>query len=557
MTIQNQLPSFWNLFIIITLLFTGCSKNETVPPEPSFTHTITINGNIEGATYQTWKNGNTTATRTADSQGDAEFSFTDKSQNLSLDSITGKKEGYTGWKVGAQSIGTSKNYTATLEEIQNAQDFWVKGETNAKSIKGWKDGTVIMTWEGDPGTYETSKFPSTDATVTLDSLVAEGTNKVKQVETGVILQPNGTTKNINLDAITYLLKGITMDLVKDTLPPYDVTSADFINKRLLPNATFTIFSKDGKFEQEVTSDATAHFQLQVPGKGDYGVEIEMAGMHPMMYKIILDSLVNNENIAFINTTLSEYNFAQSHQGYKPSDSDPSVLVPNGSNRTLNLSKDLQENARLLFLKRVRNDMTGELGDTINQEMVNLFQETFDYIDRYENGFFGNKNLKFVEDISNFADDGVFAFKYFTGVAFGGEGGHTTKGGIVISVGAGVNEDLYEKYKDYGYQHIKTILLQEITTTTSGAFFELWKTEEGKPSVWYKSSTNEKFTDNDKQATEVYHWILHKYTAENDLPEGFYAGFLDSRIAKDFNNLQRVQNYIQNNALPDIQEKYLN
>lgn len=544
--------------LALTLLLNSCGPDSPIsPPDPDFTHAININGNVEGATYKTWRNGNATATRTADSQGDAEFSFTDKNQNLSLDSITGKKDGYTGWKVGAQSIGTSKNYVATLEEIQSAQDFWVKGETNAESIKGWKDGNAILVWAGNPGNYETSKFSSTDASVTLDSLVAEGTDKVKQVETGVVLQPNGTTRNINLDAITYILKGITMDLVKDTMPSYDVTSADFINRRLLPNATFTIFSKDGKFEQEVTSDATAHFQLQVPGKGDYGVEIEMAGMYPMMYKIILDSLVNNENIAFINTTLSEYNFAQSHQGYKPSDSDPSVLEPNSQDsRTLNLSKDLQDNPRMLFLDRVIKFDGTTYGDTINQEMVDLVLQVRDYIDRYEDDYFKKNNLEFADNISGFADNGVFACKYIYDSPAQGTGGHTTKGGVVVSFGVGINIQQYEFYRDYGVTTIFANIFKETTRGTSGEFFELWREEAGKPSSWILGPAKSYYTDDSKKATETYHWILHKFTAENDLPEVFYVGFLDSRIARDFNNLQRVQNYIQNNAMQDVKDQFL-
>lgn len=541
-----------SLLVLLTISW-GCEK-EPIPPEPEFAHEINIDGNVEGASFKVWDNGSALRTQTANAQGDASFLFTDKKQNMSVDSITGTKAGYTKWKVGAQTIGAKKDYVATLDEISQAQEFWVEGQTNAEKIQGWKGGEPILVWNGTPGPYNTNKFSGDLQSLTLDSLVFEGTDKVKHKETNVVLQPNGTTKNVDLDLITYLLKGITLDLIKDTSRNYIVTDAEFISKRLQPNATFTIFSKDGNFEQTITSGTDSKFEMQLPKKGDYGIEIQTAGMHPMMYLIRIDSLENNETIAMINESLSLYNLYQSHMGCKPNDNDTTILEHGG--QILNLSKELQENPRFLFLNYIRDDMTGELGESINQEMIDLVVGVRNYVDLYENNFFKKNNLEFTENISNFTNEGVMSVRYMTNTPFQGSGGSTVKEGIVVRTSVGINIKQYESYKQNGSNSIIDVLLKEHTRATSGAFYELWKGD--KPSNWTLSGgIQEEFTEDSKKATILYHWHLNKYTSENQLGEGLLSGLVDSRIAKEFNNLGRVQNFINNNSLPDIQQKYLN
>ena len=245
------------IFIAITSVLSGCDKNEPEPPEPDFTHEITIDGNVEGANYKVWKNGNAT-TRIANQEGDTDFLYTDENPSMSLDSITGTKEGFTKWKVGAQTINTKKNYVATLEELSNPQEFWIEGNINSQlqvpmTAKAYKDGEEILTWNGNSGNYKTN-VKITDIgkaeTLTIDSLVFEGFMHQKHKETNVELEPNGTTKNVDLSFAGSMLTGNITNIDGDG----KLSDAYVVAWDGNGNITYAQTDAEGKFELPANKD---------------------------------------------------------------------------------------------------------------------------------------------------------------------------------------------------------------------------------------------------------------------------------------------------------------
>lgn len=570
---ENRFRNTLSILLVFVSLVTisySCSKEKAVtpptPPPPTpptnITHTITVNCNTDGAVFKVFKSGTLLSSGTTNSQNTTTLSFTNTEQSTTVDSITGTKSGYLPYKSVNQSIGATKILTVTLS--QQSEDYWLEGSTNADEIGGWKDGVKVLNWSGDTDTYQTNTYSYSSTTLVLDSLISEGDKKITIKETDITLQPNGTTKDIILDLEpVYILSGKTIDLVSDTTPPYieinsGIITDEFINQRIQPNMSFTIFSKDGTFEQVVTSDGSGDYEVELPSMGDYGIEVSGSGMIPMMYKIIIDSENNEEVIVSVNNTLSIYNFAQSHMGYKPSDVDESVLEPNSTySRTLNWSKSiLEDGIQLLFLEKTANSMTGELGDTINQEMKDLVKDSRDYIDTYENNFFSSKTTEYVQDNSHLTDDGVIAFYYMTNSFFGGSAGKVVRNGVVVRAGAAINITMYDEFVQSDNQRIKALLLQENSAAVTGAFSELWK--EDKPSIWYiyMPSDMHKYTDDSKKATTVYHWLSNKLLTENNDDEGFHYPLIDSRICKEF-QIQKVKDFINEHSLDDIKDLYIN
>lgn len=415
----------------------------------------------------------------------------------------------------------------------------------------------MLTWSGDGGNYQTNTYTSTATSIVLDSLVYSGAEKIAYKETNVTLTPDGTTKDIQLEPVPILLKGITVNLIKDITLPFDESDPEFFNKRLEPNMTFTIFSKDGTFEKEVTSDGLGNYEVELPFEGDYGIEITSAEYHPIMYKVIVDELVNEEVIAMVDKSLSIYNFAQSHMGYKPNNDNTSILEPNSTeSRTFNWSKDIMDSGiKLLFLNYVIDGNTEELGELVTQEMKDLVNETYDYIDLFENNFFSSKSIVYVEDNNGAYEEGTLSFMYILNSPFQGFFGEATQNGVVVRAIFGIRKSVYDMYLNYPNTQFKAILLQE-ASASFGAFSELWIEEQGKESIWYRNTPigRETYTEDSKKATLLYHWISNKMYRENTDAEGFHYPLLDTRIAKEF-DIDRVKNFIQTHCLQDIKDKF--
>lgn len=569
---ENRLKTtFFTLLVLFIFgcIMLSCTKDKpkeivTPPPPPpptSYTHTITINCNIDSVSFIVYDNGTILTSGTSNNQNTAVLVFINTEQTTVVDSITGTKDEYLPYKSVNQSIGATKTLTVTLS--QQAADYWLEGSTNADDISGWKDGVKVLSWTGSTDTYQTNTFSYSATTLILDSLVSSGNKKVSIKETDVELLPNGTTKDINLELQpVYILSGKTIDLVSDTTPPYieinsGIITDEFINPRIQANMSFTIFSKDGLFEQVVTSDGNGDYEVELPSLGDYGIEVSGSGLIPMMYKIIIDSENNEEVIVSVNNTLSIYNFAQSHMGYKPSDADESVLEPtNNDSRTYNWDKQILEGGiQLLFMENVLDFAANETGESINEEMKNLVLNMRYYIDTYENNFYSSKTTEFVQELTNFGNDGTISFAYGINSQFGGLFGQTMKDGVVVSAFIGINKTQYDNYVNHNNQRIKALMLQENASAT-GAFFELWVQD--KPSIWYISMPSDMhtYTEDSKNATNVYHWLSNKLLTENNDDEGFYYPLIDSRICKEF-QIQKVKDFINDHSLDDVKDLYIN
>ncbi len=563
-------PSVFFLFVFIGFILFACGKGETADPpdNPSptnYTHIIILNSNVEGAAAKVWDGGSIKKSGTTTPSGQAILAPINQQITTEYDSITLDKEGYKRWKVTNQSVGSEKTYYPNLEELAATtynHNIAINSNVEGGDFKVWNGGSILSSGTSNSAGLANLTFVNTETSTEVDSITGKkaGYNSWK-----IVNQTIGENENYTAtlaEIIKIMLQGQTIDLLKDIAPPYiginsgEITE-EYKSTRLEGNISFTIFNKDGSFEQLVTSDANANFSLELPAQGDYGILIDMAGKHPMMYKIIANENDNTEVIATVSDVLSLYNFAQSHMGYKPSDADETVLEANSTHsRTLNWDKTIWENGiELLFLEKTINDMTAELGEPINQEMKDLVNNMRDYIDGFTNDFFSSKNTEYVQDNSNFADDGVIPFSYKTNTSFGGTFGIATENGVVVRAAIGINKTLYDQFSTSNNQRIKALMLQENSAVT-GAFFELWK--ENKPSIWYISIPNNMhtYTPDSKNATNTYNYLSNKLLTENTPAEGFHFPLLDSRIVNEFDNA-KVQTFVQTHALPDIQQKYNN
>lgn len=195
---------------LLFLVNCGGDENDTPSPQPdpNITHTITINSNVSGAVFKVFDGGSTQVLRPTDSNGSATLKFTNKETTTTVDSITGTKADYVKYKVVNQVIGASKTYTVNMDEV--TYNYWLEGSTNAESIKGWKDGSELLTWSGSEDNYQTNTIIDTATSIVLDSLVFSGIDKVTYKEEGVTLEPDGTTKNIDLVIInSFWVEGTT------------------------------------------------------------------------------------------------------------------------------------------------------------------------------------------------------------------------------------------------------------------------------------------------------------------------------------------------------------
>lgn len=550
------------LAALVTLASASCSKSGgdgPIPdPDPTYPHKVVIQGNIPNASFKIYdKLNNQTQIldqNTADANGDTNLSFSNKEQTTTVDSIIGTADGYKKWKVVNQAIGTSKTYNVTLEEL--AKEFFLSGETNATDVKVYKDGTEVMSATPTNGSYETSKIQTEEDTFQADSAVYKAEGKVKQVFENIVIPAGGLVKNVTLDDLI-ILKGKTIDLVKSLDLPWIVTDQEFIDTRTEGNASFTIFSKDG-WEKQVISGPNGNYEIILPSKGDYGVQITTSGMHPMMYLVRADETTNNEIIAMVSADkLDLYNLRQTHMRLQPSKDNPEILVANDEySRILNTSVQLRENPDMQFLNRIINDITGELGGPINQERIDLVTQSRNDLDVYENNYFKNNPFRMVDDNSEVTNEGAFMIYYMTGSPFQGTGGGAIKNGVIVRAGVGINEKQYEGYVKHGYTVIKDIIFAEYARTTSGAFGELIG-DQGAESTWKSvAGLNGNHREDSKAATILYHWHLDKFTKEGQLGEGLHPGLFDSRIGKEFSQLQIVKDHLQQYSLPAIEEKYL-
>lgn len=552
-------PVLLLLLLSIFMVLDSCSKKPDNPspsptPAKSYTHTISINGNVQGATFKLWTAGSALATKTADSQGDANFSITDNSENLSLDSLTGTMSGYKEWEVGAQTIGTSKSFTADLESLTNT--FWVEGTTNADTVTGWLSGKSIISWTGTPGTYKTSTYSSTESSVTIDSLTFTGTGLIRYTKTGIAMQPNGTTVDATLDSVKYTLVGFTWNVTKDTVPSYQVTAARQQGGKT-SGVTFMIFNKSGSFEKTVTSDASGNFSVAVPDTGTYAVMITPdiqtagAGVVPMLYAMKLDSTANHQNIAYVRDDFNMFMFAQTDQGCSVSSTDPTKLTTEGAG-TLNLSSTLKDNPNIVLVTRIYNN-DGTYGEKIGQDTINTVLTAWSAMNRYTNDFFKN-NITYSNSIPNFTD-GLFAFAYMNNSTFAGLFNSSKDNGVVDGVIIRANMTAYTS------TDINRIITGESARIFEGAYGDIFSNDDGSSkgsntsvsednsimSLNYPTSTLSKY---DKQAMALYAWIQNHFKQMDNSTGGFKYPLGSTYIlnSTEFSSLQIVEDFKSNYGL---------
>ncbi len=119
-TLSETLSTLSNYYLLIALFsfafFLSCGGDDPPGPEPTptVTHTINIDGNVEGAIYSAFKNGGELDGDKANTQGDVKLTYLNKDKTIVFDSITGEADGYQRWVVKNQSVGTSKSYKVNL-----------------------------------------------------------------------------------------------------------------------------------------------------------------------------------------------------------------------------------------------------------------------------------------------------------------------------------------------------------------------------------------------------------------------------------------------------------
>jgi len=391
------------------------------------------------------------------------------------------------------------------------------------------------------------------AFVTNDSLTVFGSAQFGLTATDT----KGQKVTVPVNIEQYItVSGKTFDIISDTTRnatnDYYINS-EFINRRTAANTGFTVFNKANTFVLAVTSDENGHYQFEVPAKGNYGVEITTAGKYPMMYMIIADSVVNNENIACIDTTLSRYNFAQEFCGFKPDKNDGTLRKFERNMRTISWDPAVKDSLEFLFLNVTYSLETFTIGeDTITAAMKKLVLDKRKEINPIFNNFF--KEVEYVDDFSRFADNGVVGFFYSTGGSTGGGFGVGISNGMFVGATIRLDKGTWDNYANEGVKSILRLNLQE-NASVNGAYAEGWEDDPLKPSIWYSASCFEHFTEDSKKAQMFYNWISDKLTKEGTPAEGFYPSFFSSRIAREFKGNARVTRFISEYALPDVKQKF--
>ncbi len=246
-------PSDFFLFVFIGFIFiiNSCGKGETADPpdNPSptnYTHTITINSNVDGAIAKVWDGGSLKKSGTTNVSGQVILAPINQEVTTNYDSVTLDKAGYIRWKVINQSVAASKTYNVTLEEIAQAYKASIAGNTNADDIEGWKDNIKVLTSSGN-GPYNTNEVEFTAETLTLDSLLYKGAKMETLKETDVVLQPGTNNKDVTLDPSGSIVSG---------------TITNIENSLGLSDAYIVAWDGDGSMIY-VETDANGHFEIPV------------------------------------------------------------------------------------------------------------------------------------------------------------------------------------------------------------------------------------------------------------------------------------------------------
>lgn len=242
------------LVIIIALIihFEACTKKNvgiTSDPDPvkNYTHTIILNSNVEGASAKVWDDGSIKKSGITNVSGQVILAPINKQLTTNFDSITLDKAGYTRWKVINQSVGTSKTYYPSLDEITiQTYKASIAGNTNADKVEGWKDNIKVLSSNGN-GPYNTNEVSFTTETLTLDSLLFKGTKMETLKETNVVLQPGTNSKDVTLDPSGSIVSG---------------TITNIENNQGLDNAFVLAWDGNGSMIYSQT-DANGHFELPV------------------------------------------------------------------------------------------------------------------------------------------------------------------------------------------------------------------------------------------------------------------------------------------------------
>ena len=202
--------------------------------------------------------------------------------------------------------------------------------------------------------------------------------------------------------------------------------------------------------------------------------------------------------------------------------------------------------------RTIDSKTGEYGDTITEDMIQLVLDKRKEINPIFNNFF--KKVKYVDNNDDFGEEGFVGFGYSTNSNFGGGFAPTIENGMFVGATVSLDKGTWDAYLT---DRIKTIFhanLQE-NASVNGAYAEGWEDDPLKPSIWYSASGFDHFTEDSKKAQMFYNWISDKLTKEGTPAEGFYPSFFSSRIAREFKGNARVTRFISEYALPDVKKKF--
>jgi hypothetical protein len=257
-----------------TINITVDGSNKTVNftiPDPTYNYWLYDNNSTpDGATITAWLNNQQIMQATLESNSYQTNKYEATQQQLLLDSLVIKREGYHTQKTPGYLIypeGTQHQFN--LEEIPPAiHEYWLQGNAtpNNTEISAWLNGQNILQAIVHQGNYQTNKYETTAQQLILDSLVKKANNHITQKELNYPLNPNGQTHNFNLEEEL-------LETYEFTITPYIVLDNQPLSDYLGAPFTLKVINRTRGTTQIITQNGNQPMNISIEGQSNDIIKI--------------------------------------------------------------------------------------------------------------------------------------------------------------------------------------------------------------------------------------------------------------------------------------------